>query len=239
MNMNDSRNNKKHDYDDESDHHIITRGINEVQKALVSTPSGTHSLLVYSDIRFLRKIYPTYIKSLLDNNEIVLALTYYDHPSTMRQILLDGDGSENEKNNSKDIETYVRNGSLIIVDSLKSYFNSEQRDQMINNGDKLNFLSLIRILLNHGTKNNKSGITIFSDMGSFFHHSPDHQYIDDNEIIEKIMAYESSIPTKYKDLELKKFCLYHQQDYESYFKSTQQKAQLLDCHSRTIMVIDI
>lgn len=198
----------------------------------------------------MRKIYPTYIRSLLDNNEIVLALTYYDDPSTMRQVLLEGDWNKdkvkdkdenkhtNETDNSKDIEEHVSNGSLIIVDSLKSYFSSEERDQMISNGDKLNFLSLIRILLNHGIKNNKSGITIFSDMGSFFHRSPDHQYTDDNEIIDKIMAYESSIPTRYKNLELKIFCLYNQEDYESHFKSTRQKARLLDCHNRTIMIID-
>ena len=127
--MNDSKPNKKRDYE-EYEYNLITKGINEVQKALTSTPSGSHNLLVYSDIRFLRKIYPTYIKSLLDNNEIVLALTYYDHPSTMRQILLDGEkdkdknGNENERNNSTDIETYVHNSSLIIVDSLKSYFDS-------------------------------------------------------------------------------------------------------------------
>jgi hypothetical protein len=243
--MADSKTNKMRD-NDASEHNIITRGTREVQNALLNTPSESHNILVYSDIRFLRKIYPTYIKSLLDNNEIVLVLTYYDHPSTMRQILLDGDKSENNNNNegkskediSKDIESHVRNGSLIIVDSLLSYFNSEQRDQMINNGDKLNFLSLIRILLNHGIKSNKSGITIFSDMGSFFHRSTDHNYSDNNEIIDRIMEYERSIPTRYKDLELKKFCLYHQQDYESHFKSTHQKAQLLDCHSRTIMVID-
>jgi len=233
--MDDTIHNKEYgnvDYD----HNVVTRGISEVQKALLSTPSGSHNLLVYSDIRFLRKIYPFYIKSLLDNNEIVLALTYYDHPSTMRQILLDGD--KNEKDNSKDIEMYVRNGSLIIVDSLKSYFNSEQRDQIINNGDKLNFLSLIRILLNHGVKSKRNGITIFSDMGSFFHRSRNHHYTDNNEIIDKIMEYERSIPTRYKELELKKFCLYHQHDYESHFNTTRQKAQLLDCHSRSIMVMD-
>jgi len=241
INMNDIRNNsnnKKCDHN-KTDYNIVTRGINEVQKALLNTPSGSHNLLVYSDIRFLRKIYSTYIKTLLDNNEIVLALTYYDHPSTIRQILLDGHGDENgnETSKLKDIETYVHNGSLIIVDSLKSYFNSEQIQNM-NNGDKLNFLSLIRILLNHGIRNNKSGITIFSDMGSFFHRSPNHHNNDNDDTIYKIMEYERSIPTRYKELELKKFCLYHQQDYESHFQSTRQKAQLLDCHSRTVMVMD-
>lgn len=52
------------------------------------------------------------------------------------------------------------------------------------------------------------------------------------------MEYETSIPTRYKELELRKFCLYHQKDYELYFTSTRQKAQLLDCHSRSVVIMD-
>lgn len=35
--------------------------------------------MVYSDIRVLQVMYLAYIKSLLEDNEIVLILTYYDH----------------------------------------------------------------------------------------------------------------------------------------------------------------
>ena len=89
-------------------------------------------------------------------------------------------------------------------------------------------------------------------MGSFFHfnyasykNNNDYNNIEDNvdhnidnDTLNKILEYESSITSSYKDLELKKFCLYHQKDYESHFKSTRQKAQLLDCHRRSILVID-
>ena len=226
------------------DENNITRGAHHVLEALPTTLPGSHNLIVYSDIRVLRKVYPAYVKSLLENNEIVLILTYYDHPSTMRQILLDGN---NGKSKALDVEGYTQDGSLVIVDSLISYFNHHEIDQ----DNKLNFLSHIRILLNHGIKNNKTGITIFSDMGSFFHFNSasyknnndnnNNDNIDDNidnDTLNKILEYERSIPSSYKDLELKKFCLYHQKDYELHFKSTRQKAQLLDCHGRSILIMD-
>ena len=192
------------DYDDNMkysklDRSTITRGINHIQYALFNTLPGSHNLLVYSDIRVLRAAYPAYIKSLLDDNEIVLILTYYDHPSIVRQILELG---TNEKYSSHtNIEKYLHEGSLIIVDSLMTYFNPVRDSQInvnnINNdcdndnndSNKTNFLSLIRILLNHGVKSNKKGITILSDMGSFFHYSNSHQYNNNNanNIIHNIM----------------------------------------------------
>ena len=232
------------------DENKITRGAHHVLEALPTTLPGSHNLIVYSDIRVLRKVYPEYVKSLLENNEIVLILSYYEHPSTMRQILLNG---SNGKSKTLNVEGYIQDGSLVIVDSLVSYINQDYNHYEIDKQDnnKLNFLSLMRILLNYGIKHNKTGITIFLDMGSFFYSSSasdngnnnnnNNNSINDNiedGTLNKILEYERSIPSSYKDLELKKFCLYHQKDYESHFKSTRQKAQLLDCHGRSILIMD-
>ena len=106
--------------------------------------------------------------------------------------------------------------------------------------------------------NNSHNISIFMMVDSWKHHlniisdillhnsasyrdNNDSNNIDDNidnDTLNKILEYERSIPSSYKDLELKKFCLYHQKDYESHFKSTRQKAQLLDCHGRSILIMD-
>jgi len=102
------------------DENKITRGAHHVLEALPTTLPGSHNLIVYSDIRVLRKVYPEYVKSLLENNEIVLILSYYEHPSTMRQILLNG---SNGKSKTLNVEGYIQDGSLVIVDSLASYFN--------------------------------------------------------------------------------------------------------------------
>jgi hypothetical protein len=228
---------------DKLDKNTITRGVDHVQRTLFTTLPESHNLMVYSDIRVLRATYPAYIKSLLEGNEIVLILTYYDHPSMVKQILrLDG----SKKNYHADIEKYLNDGSLVIVDSLMTHFNPGRNNQINNNdyndgNDKANLLSLIRILLNHGVKSNKKGITILSDMGSFFHdgNGHHHQYNNNNNgIINNILEYERSIPARYRDLELKNFCLYHQKDYELHFASKRQKTQLLDCHSRSILIMN-
>jgi hypothetical protein len=53
------------------------------------------------------------------------------------------------------------------------------------------------MLLNHGVKNDKKGITIFSDMGSFFHYGYSHQYTNNgNQTIHNIMEFERSIPRR-------------------------------------------
>ena len=59
----------------------------------------------------LREIYPVYVKSLPDNSDYVLIMTYYDHSSIMRQRL----ANEGNQNNSIDIERYVHDGSLVTV----------------------------------------------------------------------------------------------------------------------------
>lgn len=237
INLNDLKNNT--DYVKSFENNDITRDIDHVLEAFVNTPPGSHNLIVYSDIRILRRIYPVYIKSLLENNEIVLVLTHYDSPSRMREMMvLNGD---NKQYNALHLEGYIHDGSLVIVDSLKSYSDSGSKDGT-DNDNKLNFLSLIRTLLNRAIKNNKNGITIFSDMGSFFHfYSMPYKYNNNDfsdGVVSRILEYERSIPSSYKDVELKQFCLYHQKDYESYFTSTRQKMHLVDCHGRSIMIID-
>jgi len=230
--LNDSEHNDKSHGEDQ---HVVTKGTHQVLDALFDTPAGSHNILVYSDLQVLRQIYPVYIRSLLENNEIVLILTYYDHPSVMKKILGDGD---QRKFTHDDIERYVQDGSLVVVDSLMSYFDKDHKYTTDVGNNNLNILSLIRILLNHGVKNSKNGITIISDMGAFFHSAHYNEPKNDGDNIHRILEYERSIPTRYKDLELTKFCLYHQKDFESHFKSTRKKAQLLDSHVRSLLVID-
>jgi len=227
------------DYVKSFENNGITRDINRTLEAFVNTTPGSHNLIVYSDIRILRRICPVYIKSLLENDEIVLILTYYDHPSMIKQMmLLNGD---NKQDNALDLEDYIKNGSLVIVDSLMSYFNLDHKGEL-DRDNKLNFLSLIKTLLDRGIKNNKNVITIFSDMGTFFHFGLVPYRNNNNNfnggVVNRILEYERSIPPSYKDLEIKQYCLYHQKDYELYFTSTHQKGQLVDCHGHSVMIID-
>lgn len=215
-----------------------TLDIDHILEAFVNTTPGSHNLIVYSDMGIPKMIYPIYIKSLLERDKIVLVLTHYYSTSKMRQMLLNGD---NKQYNALHLENYISDGSLVVVDSLKSYSDSGHKGGT-GNDNKLNFLFLIKILLNRAIKNNKNGITIFSDMGSFFHfYSMPYKYNNNDfseGVVSRLLEYERSIPSNYKDVEIKQFCLYHQKDYESYFTSTRQKMHLVDCHGRSAMIIN-
>ena len=71
----------------------------------------------------LRQIYSSYIKAQIeDNNEIVLILPYYETTGMVRRIL---SGENNNGGNIIDLRKYEKEGSFVIIDSVKAYFGSD------------------------------------------------------------------------------------------------------------------
>jgi hypothetical protein len=71
-------------------------------------------MIIYEDLYTLREIYARVSKKALEqNNEIMLIVTTYETPDTVRNML-----SEYEINVKK---YYESNGSLVIIDSVKVY----------------------------------------------------------------------------------------------------------------------
>ena len=93
------------------DNSNITSEIDHVLEAFLNIMPGSHNLIVYSDMGILKMIYPIYIKSLLENNEIVLILTHYYSTSKMRQMLLNAD---NKENNTLDLEGYMHDDRSLL-----------------------------------------------------------------------------------------------------------------------------
>ena len=139
---------------------LITGSNNEILDHLFHAEYGTHSILVYPNIETLRETYSRYVKMQLeDNNEIVLILPYYETANNVRKILSEGfvnniaDGNDSvvvvaavngTKNNSIiDVEKYEKEGSLIIMDSVRGYFgsgNDHDDDDDDNNTDLMAFV---------------------------------------------------------------------------------------------------
>ena len=71
----------------------------------------------------------------------------------------------------------------------------------------------------------KNGLSILADMGAYHHRS---KY---NELLE----HELSLPTKFDDIAMKGFCLYHQKDFDKL--SEQQKQKLIEHHGKAIKII--
>ncbi len=106
-------------------------------------------MIIYEDLYTLREIYASFSKKALEqNNEIMLIVTTYETPDTVRKML-----SEYEIN----VKKYESIGSLVIIDSVKGY-------------QRANFygvLRLIQLLAIRAQKDLKSSIFWYSRHGLF------------------------------------------------------------------------
>ena len=249
MNFNDDINNVKN----------ITyqhRGVKEILNSLLNTPTGIHQIVVYPNIEILRETYFHYIKRLLeDSNEMVIFLPYYESVDSVKKILSSFSTNSNEddnnydrkrnnhKNSSIDVTRNTCNGSLVIIESQKIFssigetttttinhqfnkYNNNNNNSIANN-DNYSFSSLVRMSISHAKKLKKEGITILVDYG----------FIYEKKGFESLVELEKSIPRYFDSMKIKQICLYHQKDFFNSF-TKQQKKEILDLHSRSILMTD-
>jgi hypothetical protein len=163
------------------------------QKQLQDSCYKEHNMIIYEDNYTLREIYCKLAKRALENNnEIMLILTTYETPNTVRDML-----SEYEI----DVRKHESDGSLVIIDSVQGY-------QMT---DYYGVLRLIQLLAIRAMNDSKSGIFSIADMGSFFLFGREKELVD----------YELSIP-RMIDIPLKAFCCYHKNDFSLRLTKDQQ-----------------
>ena len=149
------------------------------------------------------------------NNDIVLILPYYETTEMVRSVL----SGENKNNQGSiiDVRKYEKQGSLIIIDSVKAYFGSDT--------DLMSFLAR---LVKQAQSSGKNGVSVISDLASFYYYDG----------IDKLIEHEMSLPTKYDDeMKLKGFCFYHQEDFDKRF-SKEQKQKLFEHHGKNLMVVN-
>jgi hypothetical protein len=239
------------------------RGIKEILKSLLETPIGIHQIFVYPNIEMLREIYFHYIKKLLDNNnEIIIFLPYYETAESVKKVLSSFSIEYNNNNNIEqnkykdkkdttvieDINRYINNGSLVIIDSEKAFSNVHEletktngqsdKDNVItqanssNTNSNNNFLSLLRMSMSQINKLRKEGITIIADYGFMYNNNNNKKYK-----YEDLLELEKSIPYFFDNIKIRQICLYNQKDFFHKF-TKQQKKEILDLHSRSIMMMD-
>jgi hypothetical protein len=97
-------------------------------------------------------IITNYCKSSFSSNEIILILTHYEPADKIFEIL---------KRNIKFIEMHKADGSLVIVDSKRAWFNIKN--------EFVGITIMLRMLLTRKAKLCKNGIRVVADMGNFFH----------------------------------------------------------------------
>jgi MEDS: MEthanogen/methylotroph, DcmR Sensory domain len=186
----------------------ITGTSSEIVEQLATITPGEHIMLIYSDKYSFRDIYSQYCKNALENNELVLLLTYYETIDSVRQTL---------KEIGIDTEKYEKERALMIIqDITRTYFGSAD-----------DFLFFIRILDKQGEKRGKNGISVFVDMGVFFHNQQ-------NDKMSSVLEFERSLGSKF-DIKLKRFCNYHKKNYDRF--EEYEKSDLLEAHCLGINVL--
>jgi hypothetical protein len=219
---------------------LITGSYNDILDHLTHAEYGTHSILVYPNIETLRETYSRYVKiQLEDNNEIVLILPYYETADKVRKTLSEGivniadrngndaDAVNDTKNNSIiDVARHEKEGSLIIMDSVKGYFgsgnNSEGEDRL---------MSFVKQLVKKAERSGKNGVSVIADLGSFYH------YHHNSKTADKLVEYELSLPSSYDGMKLKGFCIYHKEDLDKRF-TEEEKQKLRDHHGKALMIVN-
>jgi hypothetical protein len=175
------------------------------KEVLNDSSFGEHNMLVYPDLDTFKEMYCLYSKMHLEPqyNEIVLIVTNYEIPAKVRQNL---------KDFGIDADIKEKEGSLVIVDSVRGY----------QNGDVNGVLKLAKSLVERAEKEGRQGVCVFGDMGSFF--------LFDR--IMELLQYEISIPRR-PEIKLKAFCSYHAGDYDRL--TPEQRRTLENNHFRRIM----
>jgi hypothetical protein len=179
----------------------LTKGsVRTVLKELEGTQYGEHIMIIHPRVSTLSKAYSRYTKNqLVNNNEVVLMIPYYKTPDQVKNNLStkgngDSDGNNNNNNNSTsiDIEKHSKEGSLIIMDGVKAHFRPDS-----------DIKSFINELEKHAKSKGKKGISVFVDMASHYHFgNPDD-----------VVHHELSLPSRYHNMNIKRFCVYHEKDF--------------------------
>jgi hypothetical protein len=180
---------------------------------------GENSIVIYPDLQTFRQIYTKYVKenlSKLDagveeelhekadaaydqnndssgnkqsNSRIILIATYYETVDSVKHHLT-AFGIEN-------VQKYVEDGSLVIVDSFYSFF-----------PDIDGMKKLIDSLSNRARKESRPGVTAIVDMGPFFLFGGDSK-------AKELINYETSLAPKTQDGNVKGFSCYHIGNYKT------------------------
>lgn len=186
---------------------VIYGNTKNIVEQLRQADYGAHYIIVYPDIMTLREIYSNYIKyQIEDKKEIVLVLSYYETVDNLRNFLSPTDEI------SSDLQRYEREGSLIIIDSVKGFFDFDHP-------------SYVKNLLKQAESLGKSGISVIADAGAFYHYSK----------LEELVKHELSMPSKF-DVNLKRFCVFHKQDFDRLTEVKKQK--LLEHHEKDLIAVN-
>lgn len=179
---------------------------NDIVERIMNSKFGEHNIVLYSDIRTLPCLYSKYSKkSLESSNEIILILPHYQSITNIVQSLT---------NSGIDIDKSKKEGSIVVVESKKGYYSLT--DEFVG------IMIMVEMLLQRAKKLNKSGVTVISDMGLFFHLNR----------IENLIKWETELSSSIYATKVRILCNYSETDFGKL--DDHQRKHLIDHHSKII-----
>jgi hypothetical protein len=171
---------------------------------MLKTDMGIHYMIVYKDLDVLRKFYTKYAKIQIEKNNESVLINPFYETIDSVRQILYEDML-------MDISEYEREGALLIMDALEIYFGSEP-DRVFKEKRAYQVKKL-----------GKEGLSILNDTGAYPYKGMNKELVD----------YELSLPIVF-DLPLRRFCLFHQADFDRL--TNEQKQKLIDHHGMTIRI---
>ena len=197
---------------DNNRYRIVNADPATILKYIKNSNYGDHNLVIYPRLEQFEEFYIECCKdSILGRNEMFILLTYYQSVSAVRKkmYLLAG----------IDTARYENNGTLVILDSEMAY-----QPSLEQTGRRNIIMILTSLLMKHAQEHDKKGITLLSDLGTFFL----------NKRIADLISHEVSVPSRMDGNNVRSFCCYHKDDFS--VLQEEQRKRILRHHSNNLIL---
>ena len=141
---------------DSNRYRIVNADPATILKFIKNSNHADHNLVIYPRLEQFEEFYIECCKdSILDRNGTFVLVTHYQHVSSVRKkmYLLAG----------IDTARYENDDTLVILDSAMAY-----QPSVAQTGRYNVFNILTSLLMKHAQERDKKGITLLSDLGTFF-----------------------------------------------------------------------
>ena len=205
---------------DNTRYSIVNADPATILKFIKNSNYADHNLVIYPRLEQFEEFYIECCRdSILDRNEILVLVTHYQPVSTVREKmhLLAG----------IDTARYEKDGTLVILDSEMVYqpiVEKTGRDNII--------IILTSLLMKQAQERDKKGITLLSDLGTFFLNKKIADLIS-HELWLRLLLLGVSVPRRI-DANIRSFCCYHKDDFS--VLQEEQRKRILQHHSNNLIL---
>jgi hypothetical protein len=206
---------------DSNRYRIVNADPATILKFIKNSNYADHNLVIYPRLEQFEEFYIECCKdSILDRNEILVLVTHYQPVSAVRKKmhLLAG----------IDTARYENDGTLVILDSEMVYqpiLEKTGRDNII--------IILTSLLMKQAQERDKKGITLVSDLGTFFLNKKIADLIS-HELWLRLLLLGVSVPRRIDANIIRSFCCYHKDDFS--VLQEEQRKRILQHHSNNLIL---